>query len=695
MNNFRLDRRSNAMPNRVGANGATIVPGNSTGSRLYLKLIGKTSGLQMPPTGPLSPEQIEIVKSWIDQGAEWPDAAAGETPASPPDQKATQIINALRNGDHGTFLRLLRAEPKVANLRGPGDSTPLMYAELYGEVLDVRELLKSGGDPNLRNEVGATALMWALDDPGKTELLLKAGADANARSGYGVTPLIIAAGRYGSAPVVKLLLDHGADPSTPSADSVKTPLSEAARVGDEAVLRLLIEHRADVKTAAPRALLTAAIASGCIACMNMFLDVAPESALTRAMAARVARGDTNTIRTLLDRGADANASDPLNANLTPLMIAAMLETAPVEVMKSLIDHGASIDVKNSDGETALDFAKRHGDTPLVALLKKSGAKEQNTSPRAAPKPVPASSGRAAIERSIPLLQRSDAVFFQRAGCVSCHNNSLTAMMVAAVRKHGLPVNEEIAASQRKAIALYIDSWRERGLQGIGIPGSQDTTSYILLGLAAENSPPDEATDALARYLKNVQAPDGHWRLSAIMRPPVESSDFQITAVSMRAIQVYAPKSRRAGYDNSVQRARSWLSKASPWSNEDRAFQLLGLSWAAGDKNIQQKAARDLIAQQRPDGGWAQLPWMASDAYATGQTLVALKECGALDAGHEAYNRGIQFLLRTQMEDGSWYVKSRAVPIQPYFDAGFPYGHDQWISAAATNWAVMALAPSAR
>jgi hypothetical protein len=28
--------------------------------------------------------------------------------------------------------------------------------------------------------------------------------------------------------------------------------------------------------------------------------------------------------------------------------------------------------------------------------------------------------------------------------------------------------------------------------------------------------------------------------------------------------------------------------------------------------------------------------------------------------------------------------------QPSFDAGFPHGHNQWISSAATNWAAMAL-----
>jgi hypothetical protein len=51
------------------------------------------------------------------------------------------------------------------------------------------------------------------------------------------------------------------------------------------------------------------------------------------------------------------------------------------------------------------------------------------------------------------------------------------------------------------------------------------------------------------------------------------------------------------------------------------------------------------------------------------------------------------LIKTQLEDGSWYVKTRVIPLQPFFESGFPYGHDQWISAAASNWAAMALAMS--
>ena len=65
MGGFRLDRRRDALK---GGTIAVIAPGNSTGSRLYHKLIGNQFGTQMPPTGPLKQEQINLFKAWIDQG---------------------------------------------------------------------------------------------------------------------------------------------------------------------------------------------------------------------------------------------------------------------------------------------------------------------------------------------------------------------------------------------------------------------------------------------------------------------------------------------------------------------------------------------------------------------------------------------------------------------------------------------------
>jgi N-acyl-D-amino-acid deacylase len=87
--------------------------------------------------------------------------------------------------------------------------------------------------------------------------------------------------------------------------------------------------------------------------------------------------------------------------------------------------------------------------------------------------------------------------------------------------------------------------------------------------------------------------------------------------------------------------------------------------------------------------------LSSDAYATGQALVALKESGIISVSSQAYQRGVKFLMTSQMEDGSWFVRTRTLPVQPYFDSDFPHGRNQFISAAATNWAVMALAGASK
>src|SRR3954467_3822758 len=96
MNGFRLDRRADAMR---GGSQTNIGPGNADGSRLYHRVAGTSLGPQMPPDAPLSAEQIAIVRQWIDEGAVWPDAAAGDVAPPPVDDDATRLIASIRDGD--------------------------------------------------------------------------------------------------------------------------------------------------------------------------------------------------------------------------------------------------------------------------------------------------------------------------------------------------------------------------------------------------------------------------------------------------------------------------------------------------------------------------------------------------------------------------------------------------------------------
>jgi hypothetical protein len=140
----------------------------------------------------------------------------------------------------------------------------------------------------------------------------------------------------------------------------------------------------------------------------------------------------------------------------------------------------------------------------------------------------------------------------------------------------------------------------------------------------------------------------------------------------------------------IERALGFIRATAARDTQDETYKLLGLVWAGAPAAEAAAQASRLLALQRAEGGWGQVPTMKADAYATGQALYALHASGQT-ATTVAYEKGVQYLLRTQLDDGTWFVRSRAFGFQPYFESGFPHGKDQFISAAATSWAAMALA----
>jgi ankyrin repeat protein len=626
---------------------------------------------------------------------------ANEAELPPLNPKAVAMVEALRMGDQQGFARSVLEDPKLLNARGPEGSTPFMYAVLYTGATTLERLLKQGADPNRRNDANATALMWAATDLEKTRVLLNHGADVNARSSDLRTPLMIAARRPGSTQVIKLLLEHGANPN-PNAHPLteSSPLIEAATAGDAAAMELLLGRGADAKAAAQPAL-TMAISTQCPKCLALLaakdLD---KTAYSLALPDVAVLGDANAVRLMLDHGADVNAFDGLGR--TPLMYAAASDLLPLDEVKLLIERGADVNAINrhkqggDSGLSVLDIAKLHGSTPIVDLLVKSGAK--STAPTLAVlRPRKENTIQSSIEGSLPLLQRADANFVPKAACVSCHNNSLAAMAVAAARKSGYPVDEKTAAQQVRANVFGLEKLRDILHQGFFVPVGDVfgpiVVSYILVGLDAEHYKPDLNTDTVAMYLKSHQSPDGQWAFPiADTRPPLCSDYIGQTALSMRALQLYAPKTDKAAYDQSIQLAATWMAKVRSRNNDDRGWRLLGLAWAAKDKEATQKALQEVLAAQRSDGGWSDIESMDSTVYATGKALYALQTAG-VPASDTAYARGVAYLLRTQQADGSWYTRTRAMAFQPYFDAGFPHGFDQWISAAGSSWATLALLPA--
>lgn len=693
---LRMDRKSSVFKDGF----RRVVPGSPQNSFLYHRLIGTEYGLSMPPTGKLKPEQIETIRLWIEQGADWPDKLSVEVEVAPLDPRAVAAVEILRTGDTQRFLAAIAADPKLLNARGPEGSTPFMYAALYGDAALLEKLLKLGANPNLKNDAGATALIWAAMDLEKTRLLVAHGADVNAISSDLRTPLMVAAGIANGRPIVQFLLDHGANVNpTRHPDSESSPLVQATLATDTEMLDLLVHHGANVK-ASGTAALSIAYEQECQKCADWWINqaLAPE-AYTVALQTVANFADAKTIRTLLDHGAKVDEPDGLGH--TPLAYAAGSDNASPEVVKLLIDHGANVNSKSphknsgDTGMTVLDLAQLRGNTPVAAMLIKAGATNAISAP-AAPAPSGASSARIAVERSLPLMQRADAGFTAKSGCVSCHNNSIAAMAVGLARDHGFTVDESIAHRQFEYSHANLQHSRDLLHQGYAGGGPSDDTffvhilSYQLIGFHAEAKPADLDTDAAAIYIKSRQLPAGNWPYpTADTRPPICSDHIGQTALCLRALQLYAPKAFKADCEKAVDRAAAWLAKADTRVTEDYLGKLLGLAWAARDQAAIAKARRDVLALQRPDGGWADLPTLNSSAYSTGRALYVLATAG-LPVSDPAYRRGMAYLLKNQQADGSWYVRTRAMAFQPFFESGFPHGVNQAISDAATGWSTLAL-----
>src|SRR5688572_18655929 len=102
--------------------------------------------------------------------------------------------------------------------------------------------------------------------------------------------------------------------------------------------------------------------------------------------------------------------------------------------------------------------------------------------------------RAAVTRSLTLLQASGRTWIQKSGCVSCHHQALPAVSFALARTRGFGLDEEAARERIQATLARFARDREDMFQnplGIGlIGGGALGAGYALLGLAASDVPPN-------------------------------------------------------------------------------------------------------------------------------------------------------------------------------------------------------------
>ena len=489
------------------------------------------------------------------------------------------------------------------------------------------------------------------------------------------------------------MLENGGDPNVATLNGL-TPLNAAALRGDVDAMRLLIDKGAhvDAKNGAGATALMGAARNGSGGAVQLLLESGADArARTKlgetALGNAAGAGSAEAVKLLLDRGADVNSRN--DRGYSPLMLAAGSDAVNAEVVKLLIGKGADTSFAADYDETARILASKRGDTEVTRLL--GGVAKSDDRQTAVTTHNVATAVRSpqkAIEIALPLLEKQSHNFIRIGGCNSCHAQDLVSAAAGIARDRGIPGPAEIPQLPQSMMA---SPERLMDLNIVGVT----SVAWELFDFGMNKIPKSDYTDAVVRHIKAMQTPAGNWSTNESRRPPMAAGDFQAAALSIYSLKRYAQDSDKAGADAVIAKAVKWLESAKSATTQDRAFHALGLAWGNAAPASIAAAARALAASQRADGGWNQLPEMASDAYATGQALYALNVAGKMAVSNPVYQKGIDYLLRTQASDGTWHVETRAIWLQPYFESGFPYGRDQFISAAGTAWAVMALTPAAQ
>ncbi|MBM3756719.1 MAG: hypothetical protein FJW38_22375 [Acidobacteria bacterium] len=352
MGALRLDNKEAALIG--GQTAIAIIPGSAVRSLVYRRISSTNDGPKMPLTGPLTDEQVDLVKRWIDEGAQWPD----DKVTIQSDKRMPALLAAIRT------RKPVEIDSELAKARDEKGFTLLMQTTLYGTPGDVEALLAKGADPSAVSLAGVTPMLLALPDVAKMQLLLGTGASATVKSVNGTQAITLAAGMSNGAAAVKLLLAHGA-----SAEG-QPDLGAAASIAEVETLKVLLAAR---KTPPTTGAFSSAAAVNCLECMKLLLAAKPsQAAIDRAFSNALGRGSFEAVQ-LLAETANVNAAD--GEGVKPLMQAAFHEPVDPARVKLLLAKGADASKKSKEGKTALQIAKQKGVTEVVKLLEAAGAKE--------------------------------------------------------------------------------------------------------------------------------------------------------------------------------------------------------------------------------------------------------------------------------------------------------------------------------
>lgn len=243
------------------------------------------------------------------------------------------LFDAAERGCIDLMKRFLDLGASI-KARNKGGNIALQIAARSGERKAVQLLLERGSDVHHRNLAGSTALIQAAiaDRRRVAKLLLRAGADPDAQNSRGITPLAAAAFN-GSDRMVAALLEAGADPGIADRTG-KAPIVYAAGRGYTDIVAVLLDAGVDINSRYSHDLSALMWAAG------HSNDVPVDEGVA-------------TVKLLIERGASLDLVD--DRGRSALMTA--IERDHGEIAVLLIEHGADATLVDGEGKSAMDLAR--------------------------------------------------------------------------------------------------------------------------------------------------------------------------------------------------------------------------------------------------------------------------------------------------------------------------------------------------
>lgn len=287
------------------------------------------------------------------------------------------LYNKIANGTNALHLAaidgrkdiveaLIEKRPYLLDTRSKAGATALMFAVENNHLDVIQALINQGADISISLEKktkyhdrfnvreGDNPFFAAIRQ-GHTEIiriLLESGADVHMRTGS-ISPIHLAAA-YSHIDMIELLIKHGASVDYRS-DSGATALLYAVENNHQAVVDVLLNHHADMSIP--------------LLYRSNYHDQFNVTRGDNPLFAAIKLGRKEMVRTLLDKGALVNIQN--GRGDTPLHIA--VRNDRMEIAEMLIEKGAAVDGQTRWTDTALHLAARKSDAVMTKMLIEKGA----------------------------------------------------------------------------------------------------------------------------------------------------------------------------------------------------------------------------------------------------------------------------------------------------------------------------------